>query len=72
MAEEPPRGPAPLRAELQAEGRAEQETAGCPYQNTSEKHPVISTRVHCASPSSSHHYGMWRSVVASSQSRSNR
>lgn len=74
MAEETPRGPAPLRAELQAEGRAEQETAGRPYQDTGEEHPVINTRVqHCGSPSSSgHHYGMWRSIVASSQSRSNR
>ena len=74
MAEEPPRGPAPLRAELQAECRAEQKAAGRPYQDTGEEHPVINTRVqHCGSPSSSgHHYGMWRSIVASSQSRSNR
>lgn len=72
MAEEPPRGPAPLRSELQAECRAEQEAASRPYQDTGEKHPVISTRVHCDSPSSGNYYGMWRSVVASVQSRSNR
>ena len=55
MAEETPRGPTPVRAELQAEGRAKKEAAGRSYQDTGEKHPVINSRVHCDSPSSGAH-----------------